>query len=187
MRFFTLILTLTLFTAGAEDKKSEAIKVSFSLLKDFKLPIRDQTYAEKEELKALIKGVPKEVLELNGKRIKIAGFMVPLALDKKSKVPLFLLAPDTTSCCYGAVPNLNGFIYCSGKIGFDYKNDHPIEVTGKIITKPYYDKNEQCVLMYKMIPESVKVLKVMPKDLKENLKKASKGRAVKKEPAKNKK
>lgn len=170
-----LLLSLTLTSAVAQ-KKEAAVKVSFSLLKDFKLPIKDPTYAEKEELPALVKAVPAKVLKLNGKRVKISGFMVPLTLDKNNKVPLFLLAPDQTSCCYGAVPNLNGFIYCIGTIGFDYKNDIPIEVTGVIITKPYYDKKEECVLMYKMVPESIKVLKFLP-----GAKKASEGNSGKTE------
>ena len=188
MRIVLTLLLLSFISAGAQDKKKEeAVKVLFSTLKDFKLPIKDPTFAEKEELGILIKSVPDKVLKLNGKRVKVAGFMVPLTLDKNNKVPLFLLAPDTTSCCYGNVPNLNGFIYCSGKIGFDYKNDIPIEVTGIIMTKPYYDKKEDCVLMFKLVPESIKVLKSLP-GAKNAAKKPvadSSGKTDKKTPEKN--
>ena len=156
---FLLFIFLSGFVVAAD--KDPGVKVAFSLLKDYKLPIKDPTYAEKEELSALIKAVPKKVLKYDGKRVKISGFMVPLKLDKQNKVPLFLLAPDQTSCCYGAVPNLNGFIYCRSSKGFEYKNDIPIEVTGVITTRPFYDKNEDCVLIYMMVPESIKVLKAL--------------------------
>jgi hypothetical protein len=161
MKFLLPILLAFGVTLVAQDKKSPGVKVPFSLLKDFKLPIKDSTFAEKGELQALIKAMPKEVLKFDGKRVKISGFMVPLKLDKKNKVPLFLLAPDQTSCCYGAVPNLNGFIYCKSSKGFEYKNDIPIEVTGVITTRPFYDKKEECVLIYMMVPESIRVLKAL--------------------------
>ena len=150
-----LLISGTLF---AEPKKNDGVKVPFKLLKDCKLPIKDPTFAEKDELAILVKAMPKKVLSFDGKKVKVSGFMVPLKLDKQNKVPLFLLAPDKTSCCFGAVPKLNGFIYCRSSKGFEFQNDIPVEVTGVITTMPFFDDKEECVLIYTMIPQSIKVL-----------------------------
>jgi hypothetical protein len=158
MRILLCIYLLMSVTIFAEGKKNAGLKVPFKLLKDFKLPIKDPTFAEKDELATLVKAMPKNVLKFDGKKVKVSGFMVPLKLDKQNKVPLFLLAPDKTSCCFGAVPKLNGFIYCRSSKGFEFRNDIPIEVTGIITTMPFYDDKEECVLIYTMIPQSIKVL-----------------------------
>ncbi len=149
-------------TAITLKKKPKEIKslvdVNFKLLMDFELPLADSTIAEEQDLKALQESIPKEVKDLHDSRIRIKGFMVPLELNEQNLVSKFLFAPDQTSCCYGNVPNLNGFIYCTSPKGLPNLKDILLELTGTFKSKPEYDTDNEVVFLYKMTAESYKEL-----------------------------
>ena len=146
-------------TLLSQEKDKEPIKeVPFKTLTSFILPLEVAHYAEKEQIPEVKKVIPKEVKLLDGKKVKIKGFMVPIKYNEKYKVTDFLFAPDQTSCCYGKIPLLNGFIYVSNKDGVEYMKDTLIEITGVLNTEPKFYKEEECVLIYKMSIESIKKL-----------------------------
>lgn len=53
--------------------------------------------------------IPGYVRELNGKKISVAGFMLPTKF-KDGKVTEFLLMKDQSGCCFGAMPRINEWI-----------------------------------------------------------------------------
>ena len=157
MRLLLTFFILTAITAFSQEIDKEPVKeVQFKTLTSYELPLEVAVYAEKEQIPLLKKVIPEKVKILDGKKVKIKGFMVPVSYNKKYKVTKFLFAPDQTSCCYGKIPNLNGFIYSTSEKGADYLKDTLIEVTGTIYTTPKFYEAEECVLIYKMDVHSIK-------------------------------
>lgn len=77
-----------------------------------------------------------ELKALEGKQVKIPGFMVPLE-DEQRKVTEFLLVPSPQACIHVPPPPPNQMVYVKMKKGTDSKVGAPIWVYGefKISTK----------------------------------------------------
>ena len=133
-------------------------EVQFKTLTDFDLPLEDQKMADKQDLKELRESMPDGVKKLHNTKIRIKGFMVPVELNEKNLVSAFLFAPDQTSCCYGRVPDLNGFIYCTSEKGLPNLKDINIELTGHFKSMPEYNVFDEAVYLYQMKAESYKEL-----------------------------
>lgn len=83
---------------------------------------------------------PKEIEALQGKRVKIPGFMVPLE-DNSQKVTEFLLVPTPQACIHVPPPPPNQMIYVKMKEGTESKQGAPIWVYGTFkvsLTKSQY-------------------------------------------------
>ncbi|MCM8531123.1 MAG: DUF3299 domain-containing protein [Lentisphaeraceae bacterium] len=158
--FISLIIFVNVVLLGQETDKEPVTKVAFKTLISYDLPLEVSQFAEEDQIPDLKKAVPEKVKLLDGKKVKIKGFMVPVTYDKDNKVTAFLFAPDRTSCCYGKIPNLNGFIFSRSSDGVKYLKDTLIEVTGTLQTIPRFYKEEECVLIYKMKVDSVKTLEI---------------------------
>lgn len=80
-------------------------------------------------------GPPAVVETLDGKRVKIGGYVVPLDFDA-TKVKSFLLVPFVGACIHVPPPPPNQLIYVQSEAGFDVKGSFdPVWVTGKLTTK----------------------------------------------------
>ncbi len=78
---------------------------------------------------------PKVVSTLDGKRIRIGGYIVPLDFDAKS-VKEFLLVPFVGACIHVPPPPPNQIIYVKTTRGFKIKGlFDPVYVTGVLKTK----------------------------------------------------
>lgn len=154
--FLILLITLTTSLVGKETDKEPIKEVLFKTLTSYDLPLEVSLFAEEHQIPILKKVIPEKVKLLDGKKIKMKGFMVPATFDDDYKVTTFLFAPDRNSCCFGRVPELNGFVYATSKVGLKNVKDILIEVTGTIYTDPKFYKEEECVLIYKMNVETVK-------------------------------
>ena len=83
---------------------------------------------------------PKEIEMLEGKQVKIPGFMVPLE-DNSQMVTEFLLVPTPQACIHVPPPPPNQMIYVKMKKGTESKQGAPIWVYGKFsvsLTKSQY-------------------------------------------------
>ena len=72
---------------------------------------------------------PAEIKLLEGKKVKIPGFMVPLE-DNSQKVTEFLLVPTPQACIHVPPPPPNQMIYIKMKDGTENKQGAPIWVYG---------------------------------------------------------
>jgi hypothetical protein len=72
-------------------------------------------------------------LELDGKDVRIAGFVAPLRFDG-SKISEFLLVPYVGACIHVPAPPSNQIVIVSGFEGFRPSGDlmYPVQVTGKL-------------------------------------------------------
>ncbi len=78
-------------------------------------------------------GVPAAVVEsLNGKRVHIGGYVVPLTFEA-TRVKDFLLVPFVGACIHVPPPPANQIIYVKVEQGFDVKETFdPVWVTGTL-------------------------------------------------------
>ena len=78
---------------------------------------------------------PSVVSELDGKRIRIGGYVVPLDFDM-TKVKQFLLVPYVGACIHVPPPPPNQIIYVEAKEAFEVGGQFdPVYVTGTIRTR----------------------------------------------------
>ena len=77
-----------------------------------------------------------ELEKVNGKRVKIPGFIVPLE-DENRKVTEFLLVPSPQACIHVPPPPPNQMVYVKMKTGVEVTVGAPVWVYGdfKIATK----------------------------------------------------
>ena len=77
---------------------------------------------------------PPVVTELNGKKVRIGGYVVPLDFDT-TKVTEFLLVPFVGACIHVPPPPANQIIYVKASSAFSLKGEFdPVYVTGTIST-----------------------------------------------------
>lgn len=76
--------------------------------------------------------VPEEILAIDGKRVAVVGFMVPLDVDRKG-VKEFVLSQNRSYCCYGVKPALNEMVLVrmEGERRAPFLKDTPIAVFGE--------------------------------------------------------
>ena len=77
--------------------------------------------------------IPDAVKELNGKTVKISGFMLPVDSESDA-VNTFMLMNFRVGCCFDIMPRVNEFVYVvmpEGK-NTEYMTDIPLAVTGRL-------------------------------------------------------
>lgn len=104
-----------------------------------------------------LKGMPKRVKDLDGKKVLMTGFMLPI--DEVQNIKEFLLVQSLWSCCYGQPPDINGIVRVvmpKGKTT-DYFFDG-LKLTGKLkIVATMMDG--YCVDIYQLELESLETIK----------------------------
>jgi hypothetical protein len=78
---------------------------------------------------------PRVIPELNGKRVRIGGYVVPLDFESTS-VKEFLLVPFVGACIHVPPPPANQIVYVKAAKGFEIGGTFdPVTVTGTIKTE----------------------------------------------------
>jgi hypothetical protein len=79
------------------------------------------------------KRVPVHIRKLNGVKVALKGFMLPVE-TKKDRVTKFLLMADQSSCCFGKIPEPNEWVVVdmTAKEGGPILMDQLVEIDGKI-------------------------------------------------------
>jgi len=78
----------------------------------------------------ITQSAPTEIKQLDGQKVKIPGFMVPLE-DNSRKITEFLLVPTPQACIHVPPPPPNQMVYVRMKKGVESKPGLPIWVYGK--------------------------------------------------------
>jgi hypothetical protein len=73
---------------------------------------------------------PTELKQLDGQRVKMPGFMVPLE-DEQRRVTEFLLVPTPQACIHVPPPPPNQMVYVRMKKGTENRQGAPIWVYGQ--------------------------------------------------------
>ena len=107
-------------------------EVNFSVLSGFDFGLT-KDIADKTGVDGRI---PAEVRALDGRRVVIQGFLLPVRMDEGLAVE-FLLMRTQSMCCYGVAPKINEWISVrlTGK-GVKAVMDRPIAVAGTLHVGP---------------------------------------------------
>ena len=103
--------------------------LSFDLLASFDYEVAMDT---PEEAVARRWQMPDVIRRLDGQRVEIEGYMLPLDFER-GRVQSFYLNRDTNACCFGIIPPVNQVIrvHLPDKKGVPNYSNIPIIVTGK--------------------------------------------------------
>src|SRR5258708_26779493 len=121
----TALLLLCGHTVHADTPKSDAlapskdgyIRVGYDDLTSYELNIPDDDASKAVKNASIINAqIPDQLKKLDGKKVVVAGYMLPLAF-RKSKVSELLLMRTTQGCCFGVAPNINEVIVVKMKEG----------------------------------------------------------------------
>ncbi|MGE3172704.1 MAG: DUF3299 domain-containing protein [Planctomycetota bacterium] len=104
-----------------------------------------------------LKGMPKRVRELDGKKVLMSGFMLPI--DEVQNIKEFLLVQSLWSCCYGQPPDIHGIVrvVMPAEKTTDYFFD-PLKIIGTFKVEATVIDG-YCVDIYQLHVESLEALK----------------------------
>ncbi len=89
-------------------------------------------------------GIPDSVLGLNGAKVAIPGFMIPMDQDEEGdKCTYFILARNQMTCCFGVAPGLNEWVSVRMEKGkkADLEMDRPVVVVGTLEVGEVYSRD----------------------------------------------
>ena len=83
----------------------------------------------------------KVIPEMDGKNIKIPGFVVPVELTEKQKIKSFFLVPFFGACLHVPPPPPNQIIYVESESGIELPNlNEPVFVSGTLSAEMFEDQ-----------------------------------------------
>ncbi|MBK8574275.1 MAG: DUF3299 domain-containing protein [Elusimicrobia bacterium] len=97
--------------------------------------------------------IPEAVRGLNGRRVEVVGYVMPIDIDDKG-IRSFSLIKDQASCCFGQTPRINHWVYVTlagrslREIDFE-----PKRVVGTLTVGEHYDQG-YLVCLYRMTGEN---------------------------------
>ena len=139
------------------EKEGDYSKVNFDALAGFAAEtpdISDMQAGRQGKRPATL--VPPAIRSLDGHKVAVAGFMIPL-ISERDQVLCFILAQSRMTCCYGMVPKLNQWIYVTMGQGKSAQQlmDVPVTVFGTIGVGPKYDEENKGWCLYRMTGDKV--------------------------------
>jgi uncharacterized protein len=100
--------------------------------------IDDRRWMSERRLQPGASGLPAVVTDLDGKRVRIGGYVVPLDFEA-TNVKEFLLVPFVGACIHVPPPPPNQIIYVKTAKGFDVAGSFdPVYVTGTLKVASQY-------------------------------------------------
>ena len=77
--------------------------------------------------------IPAWIMHLNGEKVAVSGYMMPVSLDDNGKMDSFTLVKSVMNCCYGVTPKLHETVSCYMPEGkwVDYYVNIPVRVVGR--------------------------------------------------------
>lgn len=136
------------------------LRVPFSFLGDYWLDEPDwQKLTSPDYIASLSYDtqIPDKVKQIDGQKVAITGFMLPIDVDK-GKAQRFLLLKSTMSCCFGVAPRINEVIYVesSKKQKIQTVMDMPITVFGKLSVGQQFREDLMLMGVYQLELDEVK-------------------------------
>ncbi len=110
--------------------------LSFAAISEFEYSIFDVMAAAEEQAGPdipLHEQIPKNIRALNGRKVSIEGFIIPIEQERE-KLRTFLLVKSRAICCFGVPPRMNEWIYVEmrGERRAEFARDVPALVSGEL-------------------------------------------------------
>lgn len=110
------------------------LKVTFGALASYEYEVADpaKLRAAKDPKPVLGDQIPAKIRDLDGKKVLLVGFMVPIDVDRRGNVTSFALTQNQSFCCYGIPPALNELVIVDMAEGKSapYSYDVPVAAYG---------------------------------------------------------
>lgn len=120
----------------------EVFALGFDKLSSFAYKLVDAgTGATPEEIAAhqKIDQVPAWIHVYDHQQVVLTGYMMPLQIENGHSKK-FVMMRDVTTCCYGAVPNMNDYLIVTMKgPGVEVVQDVPVELLGTFRIEQKYE------------------------------------------------
>ena len=81
---------------------------------------------------------PQKVEKLDGRRVKLTGFMYPL--QQGDSIQYFCLLRTTQTCCYGPRPQFNQYVFVEMDASTSFHRLDPVSCVGKFRVEPTPDE-----------------------------------------------
>ena len=121
---------------------TEVLALGFDKLSSFQYTLLDAgTGATPEQIAEHMKKdqVPAWIHAYDNQRVVLTGYMMPLQIEN-GRSKKFVMMRDVTTCCYGAVPNMNDYLVVTMKgPGIEVVQDVPVELLGTFRTEQKYE------------------------------------------------
>lgn len=146
MKIKLAILAL-LLCGGAATARATAPEYSpldFHALSDFPFDLPDAPYDQKPDVKKLrpkiSSMIPKSVKALDGHKVKITGFMMPLD-ETEGGTKKFILMRNQITCCFGGANRVNEYIMVTmnGTKPAPFVANVPMSVRGTLTVGPDFE------------------------------------------------
>ncbi len=151
--FAISLVSLPLLSIGAPSGRTTAEvpeAIGFDRLSGFPYTIVDAgTGATTEQIAAAQKNdqLPAAIRALDGRRVAVTGFMLPVQMENGRARKLVLMR-DVTTCCYGATPNMNDYVVVTMRgEGIKAVQDIPVVLIGVLHVAQTYE-NGYLVSLY---------------------------------------
>ncbi len=140
-------------------KVGNYFQLGFDTLSGFpsgKPPLDGPGTGTSSKAEALLLKVPSNIRILDGQKISVVGFMIPMTVEKNN-ARTFILAQSRATCCYGAIPNLNQWIYVDMDRGKSAEAimDVPVTVFGTLKVGTQFDERSTGWCLYRMTSDKV--------------------------------
>jgi hypothetical protein len=141
--------------ASAPPKVDGCLSVGFDQLASFDYSPPDTQVTNNVKPDIEDKLIPTEVKALDGKKVVIRGFMLPLRVEG-DKATEFLILRSQTTCCFGVAPKINEFVNVKtvGKEGLTASMDAPLNIEGTLHVGTTRD-NGYIIEIYKLDAEKL--------------------------------
>jgi hypothetical protein len=134
------------------------LATSFTVLARFFLKLPESgaeaSLTPRSRWDAVRQQIPEDVLAMDGRKIALAGFVLPIALSE-GRATEFLLLRTQAACCFGMVPRVNEFIVVKAPPqGVTPAVDTPFVVAGTLSLK-WIGEGPQLTGIYEMKADKV--------------------------------
>jgi hypothetical protein len=120
--------------AGPASTSDGYLRVGFDVLGsfDFKAPDGDAGPVSAAVIKQSMAQVPGRILKLDGNRVMVTGYMLPVRMEG-SRTTEFLLVSSPMLCCFGMVPRINDWVVVRMRgAGTPVQMDSPVQFCGRL-------------------------------------------------------
>lgn len=152
--FCFIVVPVAVLTASGADTKPGYQNISFAQLSDFEYEVPDPLAGPVANQPPNI--IPASVKALNGRKIAVRGFMLPLDLDQDG-VSQFLLNGSFDMCYFGAPVRMNEWILVTMKDGKKTPFTHLATMVYGTVEVGEEVKNGRVLSLYRMHADAAEI------------------------------
>lgn len=124
------------------EKVDGHLKLGFNVLGGYPFQLTKEdakAAAATPDAAAVLAQIPDAIRELDGQKVLVSGFMLPMKMEGLETTE-FLLVANSMLCCYGVVPPMNQWMVVRMKKGgVKPQQDVPLSFFGTLRVQPRFD------------------------------------------------